>query len=131
LSRETAAQAGPEEIIAGAGRVFRRLRGSLALWFGTEGFDALLGRAMDRANSACPALGNVGDPAPGASLLDALAERARSQPPAEVAEAAVAVLAAFITLLGRLIGSDLAERLIEQSWPHEARAPTSRGSYSE
>jgi hypothetical protein len=124
LSRETAERAGPEDTAAVAGRVFRRLRGNLALWFGAEGFDALLLRAMDRANNAHPARDDRASPGPGA--LDALAERARSQPPAEADEATVAVLATFISLLGRLVGNDLAERLIEQSWPGEARSNEQR-----
>jgi hypothetical protein len=125
LSRETVEREVPGEVAAAGERVLRRLRDHLAQWFGAEGVDGLLGRAMDRAYSAHPAPGTA-RPANGESALDAFVRRARAQPPNEAAEATVGMLTAFIALLGRMVGSDMAERLVEQSWPDEARLKDQR-----
>lgn len=47
------------------------------------------------------------------SLRDVLAQ----QPPAEITEAFVAVMSAFVALLERLIGGGLVERLLDEVWP--------------
>jgi hypothetical protein len=108
-----------------------RLHENLSLWFGEDGFDALLTRALDRAGATHDALQEVRRESRGVLEFGGLAERLRGRPATEVNEIVLTFLETFVTLLGRMLGSDLAGRLIEQSWisdPTQAPAAASESS---
>lgn len=110
-----------EAVAAAADRVLRSLESGLGRWFGSEGFHALLLRALDRARPDYPALARVSprfdEGAAAAHSLDGLFDELRYRSPEESRSAFAAVVASMIALLGRLVGDDVATRLVAQSWP--------------
>ena len=101
----------PEEVAATAERTCTQLQAGLARWVGTEGYRALLHRALLLARAEHPALGSLtchgGD-----QPLTTAAVRAHSAD--EVATGMVALVSALVELLGRIIGQEMAVRLVEQ-----------------
>ena len=108
-------------------RVFGRVSANLSRWFGVDGTDALFARALTRAQADHPALAAVRYSRQSGITLEGLTESADIHGPAAVADAVAAMLTALIELLGRLIGQDMAMRLVEQSVrasaPEKARVP--------
>ena len=104
---------------------------NLSRWVGIEGSNALVARALARARADHPALSNVRYTSQSAVCLDGLAESARLHGAGAATDGVVAILTALIDLLGRLIGEDLAMRLVEQSvpavTPDDARATEREG----
>jgi hypothetical protein len=101
-----------EGVAATAGRTCTQLQAGLARWVGTEGYRALLHRALLLARAEHPALGSLschGEDEP----VNTAAVRAHSA--AEVATGMVALVAALVELLGRILGEEMAVRLVEQS----------------
>jgi hypothetical protein len=112
----------PGEVAAAAERLCTQLRSGLGRWIGADGYRALLDRALVLVRAEHPALGGVSclgedDPATAAA---AQAYGAR-----EVAAGIVALVAALIELLGRIIGEEMASRLVEQTG-----IPSPRGTVS-
>jgi len=93
---------------------------NLSRWFGIDGTDALFARAVARAQADHPALANVRYSHQSAVCLERLAESARRHGAHAAADGVAAVLTVLIELLGRLIGEDIAMRLLEQSGPAAA-----------
>jgi hypothetical protein len=91
--------------------VARELRSGLTRWVGAEGYRALLGRALQLSLPEYPVLGSF--TANGGDLAEAAAA-ARLHGPAELAKGMVALVAAMTDLLGRIIGEEMAVRLIER-----------------
>jgi hypothetical protein len=124
---------GSEAVVAAAERVLQHLRTHLARWFGSEGFRALLLRAIDRTRRPFPALARPLPPfeegeGVGVLGLDELFDNLKSCSTQETRDATVALIAAVIALLGRLVGEDVAVRLVLQSWPELLRGePRSTG----
>ena len=73
-----------------------------------------------RAQADYPALANVRYSPQSAVCLERLAESARIHGADAAADGVAAILTALIELLGRLIGPDIAMRLVEQSVPADA-----------
>jgi hypothetical protein len=101
----------PEAVAAAAERTSAELRAGLARWIGAEGYRALLDRALVLVRPEHPALGGLpgfgGDgPAPAAAGGPHGAR--------EVAAGLEALVATVIELLGRIIGDEMAVRLVEQ-----------------
>lgn len=101
----------PEKIAATADRIGTQLRAGLGRWIGVEGYRALLERSRALSCAKNPAL----------CELSALGESDSATKAAVAAHGAGAVvagmtalIAAMIELLGRIIGGDLAVRLVEQ-----------------
>lgn len=117
LSREASGSDDPATWVAAGERVFVRLHAQLAYWFGADGLEALLGRAMDRAGVPQRATGEPATPPRRESAVDVIAATTRSMPSREGADAVEMILTAFIELLGRVVGPDMAERLVGQSQP--------------
>jgi hypothetical protein len=90
---------------------------NLSRWFGTDGTDALFARALVRAQADHPALANVRYARQSAGCLEGLADSAHIHGTEAAADGVAAILTALIELLGRLIGQDIAMRLVEQSVP--------------
>ena len=114
----------PDQVAAGVARLFARLRAGLGRWVGAEGYCALLDRAVVLVRTAHP-------------VVDGLSCRTEDDPitpaavqahgPAEVTAGTIALLAALIELLGRIVGEEIAVRLVEQtgaSTPREVMSGT-------
>lgn len=102
----------PEAIAAAAERLGTQLRRGLGRWIGTDGYYTLLGRAAAATREAHPTLNPVSyfrDGAP-VTLAAVQAHGARA-----VVDGLVALLAALIELLGRIIGDEMARHLVEQA----------------
>ncbi len=100
--------------VAAIDRICGRVSDGLSCWFGPYGSRALLTRAIARAKVDHPALTGVTFAGEPARCLTGLAESARRHGASATAEGIVAMLASLADGLGRLIGNDLAESLLEQ-----------------
>jgi hypothetical protein len=101
----------PEEVAAAAERICFQLRVGLRRWIGAEGYRALLDRALGQVRAEHPALGGLSclggdEPVTTAAV--------RTDGAGEVAAGLVALVTALIELLGRIIGEEMAVRLVEQ-----------------
>jgi hypothetical protein len=120
LAAEEARSAVREPVLA-AERVILSLRDRLVLWFGPDGFQALLGRALHRAQVQHPVLGVVraleGDDHP---LYELQQSESHAGPASR--DAVLALIVAMFEVLTRLVGGDLVTRLVHQIWPDGADA---------
>jgi hypothetical protein len=104
----------PEEAGAAAERLCNRLRVGLSRWIGADGYRSLLDRAVRAARADHPVLGGLsclggeGDEPGTAAALGA-------QSNGDLVEGMVALLATLIDLLSRIIGVEMAVRLVEQA----------------
>ena len=89
-----------------------QLRAGLGRWVGATGYRALLDRALGLARAEHPALGSLSYHG-GDQPVTTAAVRAHGA--AEVAAGMVAAVAALVELLGRIIGEEMAVRLVEQT----------------
>jgi len=89
-----------------------QLRAGLGRWVGATGYRALLDRALGLARAEHPALGSLLCHGGEVPMITAAV---RAHGVAEVAAAMVAWVAALIELLGRIIGEEMAVRLVEQT----------------
>lgn len=85
----------------------------LSRWFGLYGSRALVTRALTSAQKEHPSLARVG--VSENHCLEGVSASAQVHGSAVVAEGIVCTIARLATLLGRLIGDDLAISLLEQS----------------
>ncbi len=122
LAAEGAPHGSSSDMVARAGAmVLERLQSTLARWFGADGARALLSRALDKARGASPGLEGVKVPSlardNGLAISPDTFAALRSLPPDEATEACAAAIAEVVALLGRLVGDDVAARLVEHGWP--------------
>lgn len=118
LEREAGGVSGTaDELAAAAERACGKLRTHLARVMGSAGFEAILRRALSLAQGEFPNLAAVEPRMDGERCLDGLSDAVGGRPPAEVAEALVALFAAFLGLLISLVGRELAMRLLTPVWP--------------
>jgi hypothetical protein len=110
--------------LASGERVLERLQGHLLGWFGPDGVDALLIRALERTRGLHPILAGVQRPVPGTLRLAGIAEAPDTKRAPngkldnhEVSEGIVALLAAILALIGRLVGDEMMQHLVRQIWP--------------
>jgi len=122
-ARAAGSAGAPEEIAVAAERLCTGLRAGLGRWIGAEGYRALLDRALGLVRAKHPVLDGLSCLG-GDEPLTAAAVRAHGA--AEVAAGMEALVAALIELLGRIIGEDMAVRLVEQ-----AAMPSPRGLVSD
>jgi len=102
----------PEDVTAAAEQLAIQLRTGLGRWIGAQGYRALLARAGGLARAEHPALGGLswlGEDQP------AITAAGQAQGTGEVTVGPVVLVAALIELLGRIIGEEMAVRLVEQS----------------
>jgi hypothetical protein len=111
-------------VLINAELVLQRLQQHLLGWFGPDGLDALLIRALERARISHPILARVQRSAPGTLRLADITAVVAAEPASggkidsnEVIEGAVALLAAILALIARLIGDDMTQHLVRQIWP--------------
>jgi hypothetical protein len=118
----------PEDAAVAATQMCTGLRLGLTRWVGAMGYRALIDRALLLARAEHPALGSLschGEDEPVTTTA------VRSYSAAEVATGMVALVAALVELLGRIIGEEMAVRLVEQSgMKRETELPSPRGVVS-
>lgn len=101
----------PEEVAVVADGTCVQLRRGLGRWIGADGYSVLLDRALGLARAEHPALRGLlcmGEDDAG------ITASVRAHGAAEVAAGMVALVAALIELLGRIIGDEMAVRLVEE-----------------
>ena len=115
----------PEEMAVAAEQGFARLRAVLTRWIGSDGYRALVDRALEQARAEHPALAGLqcqaGD-------LQGVAAAVGAHSAAEVREGVLTLVAQLIDLLSRLIGEEMATRLMERAWAGSARLAASTGT---
>jgi hypothetical protein len=98
----------------------------LSRWVGPDGCHALFTRALAQARIEYPALGQIQLRARSEPYIDGVAETIMAHGDTATAEGLEAMLVHLIELLGRLIGDDMAMKLIERSLAASDRGdPTS------
>ncbi|HEV8454052.1 MAG TPA: hypothetical protein VGQ24_04130 [Gemmatimonadales bacterium] len=126
----------PEDVAVAATRMCAELRAGLSRWVGAMGYRALIDRALLLARAEHPALGSLschGEDEPASTAA------VQAHTAAEVATGMVALVAALVELLGRIIGEEMAVRLVEQTGikdgretgrPRDRERPSLRGFVS-
>jgi hypothetical protein len=100
----------------------------LSRWVGPDGCHALFTRALAQARTEHPALGQVQLHARAEPYIDGVAEAIIAHGDPATAEALESMLVHLVELLGRLIGDDMAMKLIERSLAASDRGdPSSDG----
>jgi hypothetical protein len=117
-------KASAEELAGGTERLFSQLETGLARWVGAEGFRVLRGRALKLARAAHPALGSLSD---GGWGMREVVSAVQAHGAPKVAAGIIAVVATLIELLGRIIGVEMAVRLVEQTAAPSPREESSIG----
>jgi hypothetical protein len=87
----------------------------LSQWVGPDGCHALFTRALAQARTEYPALEKIQLRARSDPYVDGVAETIMAHGDAATAEALESMLIRLIELLGRLIGDDMAMKLIQRS----------------
>lgn len=121
IAREAAESDSPDVAVAAAQATGERLYRELARWLGATGCHALFTRALAHARAEHPALAEVSVEHGSAPTLEGVAESVRAHGAAAVAAGLESLLVALLELLGRLIGDDMAARLVEPSAPNPSR----------
>lgn len=103
--------------VAGA-RVCTQLRIDLERWVGVSGYRALLDRALDQARPQHLPLRKLACTGDAQEMVAAV----RVHGEKKVAAGLVAMVAALIDLLGRVVGEAMAVQLVVQSWVPRQRA---------
>jgi hypothetical protein len=98
------------------------LYGELSRWVGADGCHALFTRARTEALTGHPALAQVRLRTRSEPYVDGVAETARDHGDAVTAKALEAMLIRLIDLLRRLIGDDVAVKLIERTLAGSGRS---------
>lgn len=115
VAREIGGETGDAALVAAVERVGGRVVDSLTRWFGPYGALALLTRAVTRAQPLHRSLAPVRVDSTAVPSLSGFSDSAMTNGARATAEGAVVLIAVLADLIGRLIGVDLAVRLLEQS----------------
>jgi hypothetical protein len=107
LAGETAARAAADA----CGHLYREL----ARWVGSDGCHALFSRALALAQKEHAPLDEIQLRARTVPYVEGVEETIRAHGDAETAEALESMLVRVVELLGRLIGDDMAAKLLENS----------------
>lgn len=113
IAREDVEADGPEGTPSSAWAACERACGTLARWLGANGCRALVARALKQARDDHPALDPLflrTEPGP---ALGGVAESIGTHGAAAVEAGLEALLVALVELLGRLVGDDVAARLLD------------------
>ncbi len=115
LTANTAAGETTQDTLAGARRACQFLHSELSIWLGADGSRALFTGAIGRARPHHPVLEDIQHDALISPTHPAMAQGLQTHGAAAIAAALEATLVMLIELLGRLIGDDLAARIVENS----------------
>jgi len=103
-------------------RMCARMCCNLRDTMGDDGCTALLARALARTEAAHPALMSIRRISRGTISLDRVVDGVEAHGVAAVTAGIEALLIALIEILGRLIGEDMAIRILELGEPRPARS---------
>jgi hypothetical protein len=103
----------------------------LSRWVGPDGCHALFTRALAQAQVEYPALGQIQLHAQSEPYIDGVAATIMANGDAPTAEALESMLVRLVELLGRLIGDDMAMKLIERGLAESERRDAPSGSTRE
>ena len=119
-------RAGGDTAARAAAAACDHLYRELSRWVGSDGCNALFTRALAQARTEYPALGKIQLRSRSEPYIDGVAETIMAHGDAATTEALESMLAHLVELLGRLIGDDMAMKLIERSLSASERGdPTS------
>ena len=118
----------PARVAAAASEQLYR---ELSRWVGADGCHALFTRALAQARLEHPALAQVQLHARSEPYIDGVAESIIAHGDPATAEALESMLVRLVELLGRLIGDDMASKVIEQSLTAAERGGGSSGNRRE
>ncbi len=104
-----------------------KLYNALSRWVGSDGCHALFTRALSQGLASHPALATIRLQVRSDPYVEGVAETTIAHGDAVAAAALEAMLAFLIQLLGRLIGDDMAMKLIERSLVESSRTGESSG----
>ena len=121
IAREASASGLANSPAAASQAACQRVYRGLALWLGENGAQALFMRALVQARSAHPPIREISLQAKSERRLDGVTETIQTYGASAVAAGLEAVLAGVLELLGRLLGADIATRLVEQTTPDDDR----------
>jgi hypothetical protein len=93
----------------------------LSRWVGSDGCDALFARALPEARTEHPALEQIQLRARSEPYVDGVAQTIMAHGDTATADGLESMLVRLIELLGRLIGDDMAMKLIERSLAESER----------
>ena len=122
---------GPDVAARAAASACERLYRELSTWVGLDGCHALFTRALAQAQAEHPELGQIQLRARSEPYIDGVAATIMAHGDAATAEAFESVLVRLVELLGRLIGDDMAMKLIERSLFASERGNAAPGSTRE
>lgn len=132
ISARRSGLAGRDSAARAAAAACDDLYRELSRWVGPDGCHALFMRALAQARTEYPALGQVQLHARSEPYIDGVAEAIMAHGDPATAEALESMLVHLVELLGRLIGDDMAMKLIERSLAASDRGdPTSDGRREE
>lgn len=119
LARDAApgGESDPARVAAALQRTCLRVSDSLRDSMGEDGRNALLARALARTEADHPALSSVRRAGDGGIHLDGVVTSVEAYGITAVTAAIEALLAALLEILSRLIGEDMAMRLIDSDPP--------------
>jgi hypothetical protein len=109
----------------------RAAAAELSRWVGVDGCYALFSRALSQARNDYPALGQIEIRARSQPHFDSVAETIMARGDPATAEGIEFMLERLVELLGRLIGDDMARKLIERSFAASERGPDFRDTQEE
>ena len=121
ISTRRSERAGGDTAARAAAAACDHLYRHLSGWVGPDGCDALFTRALAHARTEYPALGQIQLRARSEPYIDGVAETIMAHGAGATAEALESMLVRLIELLDRLIGDDMATKLIEGSLAERAR----------
>jgi hypothetical protein len=107
-----------KDVTLAATRMCTELRVGLTRWVGIMGYRALIDRALLVAGAEHPALDGLPCHGEGEPATTPAARAYRAD---EVAAAMVALVDALTQLLGRIVGEEMAARLVEQTGMNDER----------
>jgi len=116
----------PERVVFALQQTCLRVLENLRDAMGEDGCNALLTRALARTEADHPALTNLRRFNDGTIHLDGVVASVESHGVAAVTAAIEALLAALVDVLGRLIGEDMAIRIIDHDAPRSRTADGAR-----
>lgn len=125
VEREATGADTPDALLAAVHGACERLCLELTRWVGADGRDALFTRALSQARTEHLALASIHLHSGSDPCLEGVAESLQAHGVAAAAEGLESMLMTLIELLGRLIGSDMAQRLVEMCFPNRARGDAS------
>ena len=115
LSPEDNSHAEPSALLQSAEDACQKLRSELRVWLGPEGAYALLDQALRKTRASFDfrgvEIGRAGE------CLSGLMAQNRAEDPARLRPVLVALLANMLSLLGSLIGEQLASSVVARCWP--------------